>query len=134
MSRYVLDSYALIAWHKHEAASLRVRQLVANSANDFWLSVVNMGEVYYRTAREFDEDVAHDAWRWMINLPVRIIDVNQSLTHEAARLKATYPISYADCFAAALARRLAATVITGDREFLALERDGVVGLTWIERR
>jgi ribonuclease VapC len=70
----------------------------------------------------------------MINLPVRIIDVNQSLTHEAARLKATYPISYADCFAAALARRLAATVITGDREFLALERDGVVGLTWIERR
>lgn len=134
MSRYVLDSFALLAWHKRESGSVRVRQLVTSMGNQCWLSVVNMGEVYYGTARDFDNDVAEAAWDWMINLPVRIVDVNQSLAYQAARLKANYRISYADCFAAALATRVRADVITGDPEFLALERDGVVRLAWLDRR
>ncbi len=39
------------------------------------------------------------------------------LVYEAAELKATYGISYADCFVLACAIRHAASIVTGDPEF-----------------
>jgi predicted nucleic acid-binding protein len=43
--------------------------------------------------------------------------------------KARGNISYADCFAAALAKGLGAEVLTGDKEFKVLE--GEIGITWL---
>ena len=47
----------------------------------------------------------------------------------AGRLKASHPISYADCFAAALAGQLNTKVVTGDPEFKKLENE--VGVEWM---
>jgi ribonuclease VapC len=55
------------------------------------------------------------------------------MIYAAVRLKATYPLSYADCFAAALAQRLGATVVTGDPEFHPLEDDGLIAVDWLPR-
>lgn len=48
---------------------------------------------------------------------------------EAARIKALHPLSYADAFAVATAARFGATVVTGDREFEAVE--GIVPIEWL---
>jgi ribonuclease VapC len=47
----------------------------------------------------------------------------------AAYLKGLHPISYADCFAAALAQQLDAAVVTGDPDFRQLE--GRVAIEWL---
>jgi uncharacterized protein len=131
VSRYVLDSFAVLAWYNRESRGQRVRQLIRNVDNRFWMSVINLGEVYYRIAKEIDRLQADQVLRWMNRQSITIVDANRNLTLEAAKIKAQYTLSYADCFAAVLGRQLRAQVITGDREFLPLERDGVVGLAWL---
>jgi ribonuclease VapC len=131
VKKYVLDSFALLAWRNHEAGAVRVQQLIRNPDNRHWLSVINLGEVFYRTARESDMDTARAVLHWVEGLPISLVAANRSLTLEAATLKSRYAISYADSFAAALAVRIDAKVITGDPEFLALQSDGIIELTWL---
>ncbi len=51
------------------------------------------------------------------------------LAREAARFKAAHKISYADCFAAALAKLHKGEVITGDKEFKTVE--GEIKIAWL---
>jgi len=55
MKRYVLDSYAMIAYFEDEPGADRVakilRQLIQGKAKGY-MSVVNWGEVYYNTMRD----------------------------------------------------------------------------------
>ena len=53
--------------------------------------------------------------------PITIVEANKELTLQAAEYKAHYKISYADAFAAALAKIKKAILITGDKEFKVLE-------------
>jgi len=55
--------------------------------------------------------------------PIPLVVADKELTYEAAKLKGKHQIPYADCFAAALARRLKAPVVTGDPEFKKLTRE-----------
>ncbi len=48
---------------------------------------------------------------------------------DAAKIKAEYPLSFADCFVAALARKKDAVILTGDPEFKKLEH--VVTIEWL---
>ncbi len=50
---------------------------------------------------------------------------------KAARLKARFPISYADAFAAATAREENAILVTGDRDFKVLEKERIVSVDWL---
>lgn len=52
--------------------------------------------------------------------PFELVDADQELTYQAARLKGTHKISYADCFAAALSHKLDAVIVTGDPDFRKL--------------
>lgn len=79
--------------------------------------------------RECGQGKADEVERTIKTLPIEIVDVNIQLAKEAARLKAIKKISYADCFAAALARLNKGEVITGDREFKAVEDE--VKIAWI---
>jgi ribonuclease VapC len=51
---------------------------------------------------------------------------------EAAHVKACYPVSYADAFSVALARRNQGRVMTGDPEFKAVESE--VRVHWLPDR
>jgi ribonuclease VapC len=51
---------------------------------------------------------------------LEVVPFADGLFWEAVTLKATYPISYADAFAAALALREDATLLSSDPEFEAL--------------
>lgn len=98
------------------------------------MTVVNLGEVYYRIAREENVPSAEKALIWLETQPIRFVEADWVLTLEAARLKAQYPLAYADCFAAAAARQRNAAVVTGDPEFEQLEAGGVVAVEWLPHR
>ena len=54
-------------------------------------------------------------------IPVDARDLE--LIHQAAVFKAAKKMSYADCFAAALAKTQGAELVTGDREFKVVEKE-----------
>ena len=120
MKRFVLDSYALIAYFEDEPGADRVAQilgqLVRGKAKGY-MSVVNWGEVYYSTMREEGVAEAEKIILQLDKFPIQIVEVNRSLAYEAAKLKGQYRIACADCFAVALSVQLNATLVTGDREF-----------------
>jgi ribonuclease VapC len=128
---YVLDSYAFLARYWQESGAVQVEALLRNRRARLWASVVNLGEVFYRIAAEETVYTAEQVMAWLEVLPVQHVDADWDLTKSAAFLKANYRISYADAFAAALAQRLGAAVVTGDKEFEAPERDGVVRVEWL---
>ena len=129
---HVLDAYALFAYMAQEAAAPRVRALLASVASGeahAAMCVVNLGEVFYRYIREHGQSAAERALSIAAALPVRFVAADWALTLAAAQFKGRYRMSYADCFAAALTQQLDATLVTGDREFEAVE--DVVRIEWL---
>ncbi len=128
----VLDSYALLAFLENERNASIVEKSFARAIekNDFLLmSVVNWGEVYYVILRECGADKLNEIIQIVESLPIKMIDVNHALAQEAARFKAFKKISYADCFAASLAKHFKAELITGDKEFKEVEKE--IKILWI---
>lgn len=131
MSRYVLDSFAVLVEYWREPGFELVRQLLDDPQNQLWMSSVNLGEVYYQVARKNHPYGATGALERVMRERIVYVDADVSMALSAAELKADYTLSYADCFAAALARQMDAAIVTGDREFARLERDGVVAVEWL---
>jgi predicted nucleic acid-binding protein len=129
---YVLDSFALIAHFEDEDDGEQVRKILrAASAGktELFLSVINLGELYYTTLRERRREKAEEILFLIEQLPISIVNADLEMTIEAARLKGIYPVAYADCFAAALGIRKNAKVITGDPEFKKFEN--ILSVEWI---
>jgi ribonuclease VapC len=132
MKRYVLDSYAMIAYFEDEAGADRVAQvlkeLIKGQAKGF-MSVVNWGELYYNTMREQGVSEADKVILQLDKFPIQIVDVNKELAYEAAKLKGEFRIAYADCFAVALSVKLNADLVTGDPDFKKLQER--ISIQWI---
>jgi len=97
-----------------------------DSGRDLLLSVVTWGEVYYIILREAGrEQAAHI----ISTLPIQVVPADLEQTKATAEFKANKKISYAACFAAALAKTRKAELVTGDRDFKAIE--GEVKIFWI---
>ena len=128
----VIDAHALLAFLEKEAGYEKVRSslVLAAEEDDYLLMTsVNFGEVYYIVLRECGQEKAHEIEKVVGTLPIEIVAVDLELAKEAARFKARKGISYADCFAAGLARLRKGEVLTGDKEFRALENE--VRISWI---
>ena len=101
--------------------------LKAESGNPrLLMSVINWGEIYYSIMRGASQELAdsksHEIAGMRIELiPVDACDLEQ--IRQAAVFKATKKMSYADCFAAALAKTQNAELVTGDREFKVVENE-----------
>jgi predicted nucleic acid-binding protein len=132
MKRYVLDSYAMIAYFEDEPGADRVaqvlKQIIKGKAKGF-MSVVNWGEVYYNTMREQGVSEAEKVILQLDKFPIQIVDVNKELAYEAAKLKGEFGIAYADCFAVALSVKLNADLVTGDSDFKKLQER--ISIQWI---
>ncbi len=133
MKRYVLDSYAMIAYFEDEPGADRVaqilRQLIHGKAKGY-MSVVNWGEVYYNTMREEGVAEAEKVILQLDKFPIQVVEVNRDFAYEAAKLKGKYRIAYADCFAVALSVKLNASLVTGDSEFKKLKER--ISIQWID--
>jgi PIN domain nuclease of toxin-antitoxin system len=130
--RKILDAHALLVFLEKEPGYEKVESLFVNAVEkdkSLLLTSVNFGEVYYIVLRECGQEKAQEIEKIIQSLPIDIIDVDLGLAREAARFKATNKISYADCFAAGLAKLHRGELITGDKEFKSLEKDIKIG--WI---
>ena len=128
----VLDSFALIAYFEDEPGRdqmVEVFRSARDSERELLLCTVNWGEVFYATLRGAGRERAELVARLIPALPIEIIPADLELAREAAEFKATKRMSYADCFAAALAKLRKAELVTGDREFRQVERE--VKILWI---
>lgn len=116
----VLDAYSLIAYLEGEAGKDRMIEIIRDARDtgrDLLLSVVNWGEVYYITLRETGLKRAEAVSHVISTLPIQLIPADLALAKKAAEFKAKKKMSYADCFAAALAKLRNAELVTGDEDF-----------------
>ena len=129
---YVLDSWAVIAYLEDEPSGEQIEDLIATAHEEqipIYMTVINVGEVWYTFAREISEDEADASVKTLRDLRIQFEDANWELTQEAARIKSKNKMSYADAFAAALAKTKKADLITGDNEFKPL--DGEIKIQWV---
>ena len=128
----VLDSYSLIAYLEGEDGAekmIEVFQVARDSGRDLLLSTVNWGEVYYITLREVGQQKAEQVAHLISTLPIQIIPADLELARQTALFKSSKKMSYADCFAAALAKLRKVELVTGDEDFKQVEEE--VKILWI---
>ncbi|HID63647.1 MAG TPA: type II toxin-antitoxin system VapC family toxin [Anaerolineae bacterium] len=132
-----LDAFALLAWLQNEPGAELVEDALERAAREdifhCFLSVINLGEVYYRLLRLRGSDEADGFWEEARKgiLPVTLITPTPTRVRQAARLKANYPIAYADAFAVQLAQERQVPLLTGDPELKVLEQAKVLALAWL---
>lgn len=127
-----LDSYRLIAYIEGEAGKdtmIEIFRSARDSGKALYLSVVNWGEVYYITLREAGRERAEEVAHLISTLPIEIVDADLELAKQAALFKASKKMSYADCFAAALAKLRKAELVTGDKEFKQVKAE--IRISWL---
>ena len=129
---FVLDAFAMLAYLQKESGSERVRELLSAGQKDksVIMNAINIGEVYYILARERSVEEAD----FFIDLIVPALNIRVELNGiqdvmAAARIKASYAISYADAFAAATARKYAAVLVSGDPDFRHVEK--LIDIEWL---
>ena len=135
LSRFVLDSYALIGYLENEPFAGRIEKYLKQARKaeaSLFLHVLHLGEVYYITLREKGQSTADLAYARIKAFPLTFFDtIDEELLLKAASLKASYPISYADSFAAALAKIHDCALLTGDPELSILEKEKIISIVWL---
>jgi predicted nucleic acid-binding protein len=134
-ARFVLDSYALLGYLENEPFASRIEKYLKQAKKaevSLYLHAIHLGEVYYIILREQGKDQADLAYARIKAFPLKLIDtIDEELLLTAATLKAYYPVSYADSFAAALAKIHNCTLLTVDIEFKTLEKEKIVSIKWL---
>jgi predicted nucleic acid-binding protein len=116
---------------QNEASAERVKQLLAESVRlkNGWIASVNLGEAWYMLVRKHSIKLADQAIAELEHIGLERVDADWPMVMQAAIYKSRHKISYADAFAAALAKQRDAELVTGDREFRALESE--IKIHWI---
>lgn len=129
MSKYVLDSFALLAFFHKQNGWERIKNLIQNANSggiELFISIINMAEVKYMLVRKgkYSPQViaAIDA------LPVTVVSADEYI-EQVIKLKAEYAVSLAGCFGAAVALHLDCPIVTGDPEFKKLEK--ILKIDWL---
>ena len=127
---YVLDSYALLAMLEDQAGAERVAEIIASPSCAVFLSVINLGEVLYIIERSRSKQAANEvAGAVVATDEIRLMDATFERTQIAANVKARGGLSYADCFAVALAQETGGTIVTGDPEYAKVEKE--IRVEWL---
>lgn len=136
MKHYVFDSFAVLTYFYEQDGTERIEQLLVSlkkqSSKKAWLSLINLGEVYYIIARNEGFSKADQAIVLLKKWPIEILVPGEKITLSAARIKASYALSYADAFVVASAIEKQAVILTGDPEFSQLK--DLVQVEWIGPR
>jgi len=134
-----LDAFAILSWLQDEAGAELTEAFLSQAAEEenfhCFVSIINLGEVYYRICRTRGSEEADAFWQESQQgiLPLSAIQSTQARVLQAARLKARYPIALADAFAVQLAREMGIPLVTGDPEIKVLEEDEVLKVTWLDQ-
>jgi len=130
--RRVLDAHALMVFLEKEPGFEKIEALFIAAMEDnepLLMCTVNLGEVFYIVHRECGAAKAAEIEDLMHTLPIEIMSADWPLARKAALLKSGFKLSYADCFAAALAQTNKTELITGDKEFRNVA--SLIKIMWI---
>ncbi len=128
--KILLDSFALLAYLKKENNYGKVKNILSSNNTSVFMNDINIGETYYILARERGMEKADFFLHAVLPiLPISNIENTLQDVIEASKIKAKFPISYADCFAVASAFKEKATIITGDPEFKLVEK--LLNIEWL---
>ena len=128
--KFVLDTYALLAYLKQEQGHEKVRQLLVSANTEVFMNDINIGETYYIISRARGlEDAEYFLSAVLPSLSLERVSNDLDDVIEAAKIKAQFPISYADCFVIATARKTNATIVSGDPDFNLVQK--IVPIQWI---
>jgi len=94
-------------------------------------SLINLGEVVYLIERRNGVARAQEILILLQHEPIDFVEADRASILAAAHIKANYPLSYADAFVVAAAQACSGTVLTGDREFQAVEN--LVSVEWLPK-
>ncbi|MGO9316866.1 MAG: type II toxin-antitoxin system VapC family toxin [Terracidiphilus sp.] len=122
MKIYVLDASAAIVFLSKSTNYERVVALVKKVSQGearLIISAINWGEVIYSIAKNIGLYRATSDLKAMSAF-LEPVAVDEALAEAAATVKFHYKLGYADCFAAALAMRMDATLVTTDPDFAKL--------------
>jgi len=127
--KILLDTYAVLAYLQGEKGSEVVKDILA-SKNTVLMNEINIGETYYILTKSQNLEKAEFFLNTILpSLNIKPLGNTLNDVIEAARIKARYPISYADAFVVATALREKAIIVTGDPDFRHLEQ--TVKIRWI---
>ena len=93
------------------------------------MSWINAGEIYYMLVRKHSARTAEEFLTRLPSLPIRMALPEEEDIVGTAKLKSAHRISYADAFAASLAIKENAALITGDPELR--EIGALLTVEWI---
>jgi len=125
VKNYVLDSNAVLRYVLGQNGADKVDALLRQSSEgraNIFMSVVNVGEVYYILMRRSGENAAAKAVHGLRHV-VSFESVELGDAIEAARIKERDRLAYADSFAAALALRVNGILVSADPDFEKLGKN-----------
>lgn len=97
------------------------------------MTAVNLGEVYIGVIHERGLEAAERIRADLRQAPIRVETVRERLAWRAGKIKASYPLSYADAFAAALTLERDGVLVSGDPDFGPLEGGEGLRVHWLTR-
>jgi ribonuclease VapC len=124
MKNYILDASAVVRYLTNGIGEEKVDALIHRSQRHevrLFISMVNWGEALYVLAGMIGLEKATSVLKAM-SAVMESVAIDEELAESAAIVKFHYKLGYADCFAAALAMRMDATLVTSDPEFAKLGR------------
>jgi len=135
MENYVFDTYAVLSYFLDEPSAetvAEILELARNGKIKLYMSWINVGEVYYIIQRRYDRKTAIDLIENLEAWPVELVEVSHEQVIASGDIKAKYPISLGDSFAAALTMRVRGVLLTADKEFQQLE-NRTIKIKWLTK-
>lgn len=136
-----LDAFALMAWLQNEPGADEVDVFLRGASGQedkkCFVSLLNLGEVYYQLARKRGVQRADSFWDEALRgvIPLSVVEVTRKRVLESSRLKARFPIAIADAFAIQLALEMQAPLVTGDPEIEAPEKSELsLRVIWLPKK
>ena len=130
----LLDSFAMLAYLNKENGFEAVREVMSaaqKSGDPVLMNEINVGEAYYILFRKRGpENADYFVETILASLPILIVPNSFEDMMAAAKIKAEYPLLFADCFAVMTARKNNAVILTGDPEFKKVEQ--LVEIEWLD--
>ena len=133
MRNYLFDAFPLLCWLQEEPGYELIDELLDEAEtgkSSISMHIINLGEVFYRLCRVSGMKRGEEILDKIRLLPIQILSVSDEEVMEAAKIKARYPISYADAFAVAKALQSGVTVVTGDPEYKKVSK--IIEILWVK--
>ena len=125
--RIILDTSAILTYFEGEEGKKTVEEFLIESASheiELFMPFSAAIEFYYINFNSQGEETANQRFAMLMSLPVEVLkSIDEPYMIQAARLKASYLISFADALIAAYVYLENASLVHKDPEYLTLENE-----------